>query len=72
MAYKTFPIQDTYSPRKGLEGPFTFGNGRTLYYCPKEGAYWDPRTDFFISDDEIADLQGLLITRLQEDPCQRR
>ena len=34
-----------YGPRKGLEGPFNFG-GRVLYYDNKEGAYYDPRSDF--------------------------
>jgi hypothetical protein len=65
MAYKIVQKVDGYGPRKGLEGPFTFGNGRTLYYCPKEGAYWDPRTDFYVSNDEVADLQGYLIDKLK-------
>jgi len=41
-----------YGPRKGLEGPFNF-SGRVLYYDNKEGAYWDPRTDFYVERSEI-------------------
>ncbi len=40
-----------YEPRVGLEGPFHF-NGRIVYYDPKEGKYWDPTTDIFLSHDE--------------------
>ena len=56
MGYKvlhTFDaMRDNYGPRKGLEGPFNF-SGRVLYYDPKEGSYWDPRTDFYVSQDEM-------------------
>ena len=56
MGYKvlhTFDaMRDNYGPRKGLEGPFNF-SGRVLYYDPKEGQYWDPRTDFYVSQDEM-------------------
>ena len=45
-------MRDNYGPRKGLEGPFNF-SGRVLYYCNTEGAYWDPRSDFFIERDEM-------------------
>jgi hypothetical protein len=36
-----------YTARKGLEGPFNIG-GRVLYYDTKEGAYYDPKTDFYV------------------------
>lgn len=56
MGYKvlhTFDaMRDNYGPRKGLEGPFNF-SGRVLYYCNIEGAYWDPRSDFYVSQDEM-------------------
>ena len=45
-------MRDTYGPRKGLEGPFNF-TGRVLYYDNIEGAYWDPRSDFYIERDEM-------------------
>ena len=41
-----------YGPRKGLEGPFNF-SGRVLYYDNKEGAYYDPSTDFYVEDSEM-------------------
>jgi hypothetical protein len=56
MGYKvlhTFDaMRDNYGPRKGLEGPFNF-SGRVLYYDPKEGQYWDPRSDFYVEQDEM-------------------
>jgi hypothetical protein len=52
---------DDYGPRRGLRGPFRYANGRVLYFDPLEGAYWDPKTDFYVSDDEVSDLEGLLI-----------
>lgn len=42
-----------YGPRKGLEGPFVFVNGRILYYDPKEGQYYDPTTDFYVEQSEM-------------------
>lgn len=56
MAYKTFTRDEKWQPRKNLEGPFFYASGRVLYYDPKEGKYWDPTTDFFIDDEEIAFL----------------
>ena len=41
-----------YGPRKGLEGPFNF-SGRVLYYDNKEGQYYDPSTDFYVSQAEM-------------------
>ena len=52
MASVTLPKIDGYGPRKGLEGPFNF-MGRALYYDPKEGDYYDPRTDFYVDREEM-------------------
>jgi hypothetical protein len=49
-----------YQIRKGLEGPFYF-NGRILYYDPKEGKYWDTKTDFYVSHSEYFELVGLMV-----------
>jgi hypothetical protein len=54
-----------FGPRKGLEGPFTFVNGRVLYYDVKEGQYYDPLTDFYVDNEEVALLHGLLMRRIQ-------
>jgi hypothetical protein len=45
-------MRDNYGPRKGLEGPFNF-SGRVLYYDAREGQYYDPRTDFYVDQEEI-------------------
>jgi len=63
MGYKVLNtvdnMRDNYGPRKGLEGPYNF-NGRVLYYDPKEGKYYDPRTDFYVSYEEYFRLTGLI------------
>lgn len=56
---KTEDLYQGYEPRKGLEGPFSFG-GRVVYYDPKEGKYWDPRTDFYLSNEEALQLYGMM------------
>jgi len=56
---KTEDLMQGYTERKGLEGPFNFG-GRVVYYDPKEGRYWDPRTDFFLETDETLEMYGLM------------
>ena len=66
MGYRVNQIdmmRQKYSPRKGLEGPFNF-SGRVLYYDPKEGQYWDPRSDFYVEQDEMDQLQEQIINRL--------
>jgi len=55
---KTEDLLKGYGPRKGLEGPFNF-NGRVLYYDPREGKYYDPRTDFYLSYTEWFEIAGL-------------
>ena len=57
MGFRTFQHDANYGPRKGLEGPFHYPNGRVAYYDPKAGQYWDPKTDFYLEPDEIAALQ---------------
>lgn len=67
MGYKVLSVmdnmRDNYGPRKGLEGPFSF-SGRVLYYDPKEGAYYDPRTDFYVSNEEMGQINKQLADRL--------
>ena len=68
MGYRVLDTQDymrnKYGPRKGLEGPFNF-SGRVLYYDPKEGSYYDPTTDFYISRDEMDFLNNDLMRKLE-------
>lgn len=67
MSYIVFKHNKEYGPRKGLEGPFVYPNGRVAYYDPREGKYWDPRTDFYLEDSEIADLQDLILDILRQN-----
>ena len=66
MGYKVVDTTDMmrtkYEPRKGLEGPFNF-SGQVLYYDNKEGAYYDPRTDFYVEQSEM-DLINLNLYKL--------
>ena len=47
------PMDDKYQPRDGLEGPFSTLSGKVVYYDPKEGSYYDPDTDMYMSYDEF-------------------
>lgn len=58
---KTEELLRGFGPRKGLEGPFIYGNGRVLYYDPKAGQYWDPKTDFYVEYEEVNQLQNELL-----------
>lgn len=58
MGYRVLGDRDAkWQPSKGLEGPFFYPNGQVLYYCPREGAYRDPTTDFYVSAEGVAELQ---------------
>lgn len=50
-----------FGPREGLEGPFKMKNGKTYYYDPKEGKYYDPTKDMYVpnDDEELLQLTGL-------------
>ena len=62
MGYKVIGQRDErWEPRKGLEGPFQFLNGQVLYYDPKAGQYWDPTTDFYVPNEDVALLQQQLV-----------
>lgn len=50
---KTEDLLQGYGPRKGLEGPFVYANGRILYYDPSAGQYWDPKSDFYMEQSEM-------------------
>lgn len=57
MAHYSFTAPRKFEPRKGLEGPFYYSSGRVLYYDPKQGEYYDPLTDFYVSHEEVLELQ---------------
>jgi hypothetical protein len=68
MGYKVLTVidnmRDNYGPRRGLEGPFSF-SGRVLYYDNKEGQYYDPRSDFYISNEEMTIINNRLVDLLK-------
>ena len=57
-------MRDKYGARKGLEGPFNF-SGRVLYYDPKEGQYYDPRTDFYVEQAEMDQINNQFMELLK-------
>ena len=62
MGYKVIgKMDERWEPRKGLEGPLQFMNGQVLYYDPKAGQYWDPTTDFYVPNEDVALLQQQLV-----------
>jgi hypothetical protein len=66
MGYRKLSEREAkWQPRKGLEGPFFYPNGRVAYYDPKEGRYYDPTTDFYLSHDEAAELQNQVFDLLK-------
>lgn len=65
MAYTVLGERDArWQPRKGLEGPFFYANGRVLYYDVKQGEYWYPLTDYYVDGEEVNDLHNHLVGML--------
>jgi hypothetical protein len=46
--------RERYTDREdqGLEGPFRLRSGKVVYYDPKEGEYYDPDTDMYLTYQE--------------------
>lgn len=68
MGYKvlgeTEVLFQGYTKRKGLEGPMLKGCNRVVYYDPREGKYWDPRNDFYLTQEELNYLDNELMRML--------
>lgn len=68
MAYRvlgeTEVLFQGYTKRKGLEGPFLKGCNRVVYYDAREGKYWCPRSDFYLSQEEVDYLDNELVRML--------
>ena len=62
--YKVLPSidKDKYQARDGLEGPFSTLSGKVVYYNPKEGKYYDPDTDMYISYEDYVNLTMTILT----------
>ncbi len=69
MGYRVLDTVDSmrqkYSARPGLEGPFNF-SGRVLYYDNKQGEYYDPTTDFYVSREEMDAINAEFYKTLQK------
>lgn len=66
MAYRFLNAQEQrWQPRRGLEGPFFYPNGQVLYYDSPAGQYWDPTTDFYVSNEDVARLQEMIFDRVR-------
>lgn len=63
---------DEYPPIKGMEGPFRYRSGHILYYDPKEGKYYDRKSDMYLSNRDAekivmeGDLDGV------DEACNKR
>jgi hypothetical protein len=66
MAYVSYKTNQNYGPRKGLEGPYQYPNGQVLYYDVKAGQYYDPSTDFYVPDEDVARLQQSIFDILRK------
>lgn len=65
MSFRIVNERDNrFQPRKGLEGPFFYANGRVLYYDTKEGKHWDPLTDFYVDHEEMTEIHAHLANML--------
>ena len=62
--YQMDQMRDNYGPRRGLEGPFNF-SGRVLYYDAQEGKYYDPRSDWYVEQDEMDLINARLMNTLR-------
>jgi hypothetical protein len=65
MSYIVFTRKGRFGPRQGLEGPFEYPNGQVLYYDPKAGEYWDPTTDFYVPNEDVARLQQSMFDQIR-------
>lgn len=55
---------DGYKRRKGLKGPYRLSDGQVYYFDPIEDAYYDPRTDFYLTEEHINAIHDILIKKL--------
>ena len=67
MAYTVFQHNPNFGPRKGLEGPFHYPSGAVLYYDTKAGEYYDPKTDWYVSNEDVVFLQQQIFDRLTQN-----
>jgi hypothetical protein len=63
MGYRVLAIspdfRERFVEREDLEGPFFYDCNRVLYYSPREGRYYNPTTDMFLTYDEYVEFCGV-------------
>lgn len=56
MGYRILNIdpafRERFEARPGLEGPFFYDGNVVLYYDAREGKYWNPQTDMYLTYEE--------------------
>ena len=60
MGYRILNIdpafRERFEARPGLEGPFFYDGNRVLYYDAREGKYWNPQTDMYLTHEEYDEI----------------
>jgi len=52
-------FREMFVERQGLEGPFFYDGNRVLYYSPREGQYYNPDSDMFLTYEEYVEFTGV-------------
>lgn len=62
MGYRVLNVspemRERFVERAGLEGPFFYDGNQVLYYSPREGQYYNPSSDMFVTYDEYVQIAG--------------
>lgn len=58
-----YPNRDS----EGLEGPFRLKNGLVVYYDKREGKYYNPKTDIFLSHEEYQQYNESMENSMDND-----
>lgn len=56
-----------FKKRKGLDGPYEFTSGHVLYFDLVENLYYDPLTDYYLSEEESSALKSVLHSLLEKE-----
>ena len=59
--------REKYQEREDLEGPIITKSGKVVYYDPKEGQYYDPDTDMYLSYDDWKALDESIFSDMAEN-----
>lgn len=66
--------KEKYQDRDGLEGPIPTRSGKVLYYDPKEGKYYDPDSDMYLTYDDWKQYdsknEGVMESLMEDCGCE--